>query len=159
MTCFEATNRSTEVVAADRSDIWDVLTDPDALVALTPLLRRIEADGHRWVWHMFGISALGVDIAPSFTETMDFTPERRIDFTHTPPRGQPERAGADGVYLLDDADDGTRLDITITIHVDLPLPGMSRGAVERVMAQSMQRTGDRFGQNLLDHLGVPAGAG
>ena len=156
MTCFEATNRSREVVRADRSDIWAALTDPQLLTDLTPLLRHIDTHGDQWVWHMMGISALGVEVAPSFTETMEFTPEQRIDFAHTPPPGQVERAGADGVYLLEEAEGGTMLDITITIHVDLPLPRMSRGAVERVMQQSMERTGDRFGRNLLEHLGVPA---
>lgn len=156
MNCFEATNHSSEVVAADRSDIWAALTDPDLLTELTPLLRRIDTHGDQWVWHLMGISALGVEVAPSFTETMDFTPEERIDFTHTPPAGRQERAGANGVYLLKDHDDGTLLDITIRLHVHLPLPSMSRRGVERVMQQSMERTGDRFGRNLFNHLGVPA---
>ena len=156
MTCFEATNRSREVVRAERSEIWAALTDPQLLTDLTPLLRHIDTHCDQWVWHMMGISALGVEVAPCFTETMQFTPERRIDFAHTPPPGVVERAGADGVYLLEEAEGGTMLDITITIHVDLPLPRMSRGAVERVMEQSMERTGDRFGRNLLQHLGVPA---
>jgi carbon monoxide dehydrogenase subunit G len=155
VTRFEATNESAEVVRADRSEIWDALTDPQLLTELTPLLRRIDADGERWVWHMMGISALGVEVAPSFTETMDFTPEQRIDFAHTPD-GRHERAGADGVYLLSDVDVGTRLEISITIHVELPLPRVSRAAVQGVMEQSMQRTGDRFARNLLDHLGVRA---
>lgn len=157
MTCFEATNVSREVVAADRSDIWAALTDAELLTELTPLLRRIDTHGDRWVWHMMGISALGVEVAPSFTESMDFTPQQRIDFAHTPPADQTERAGADGVYLLSDHDAGTRLEIEITIHVDLPLPRASRPAVERVMAQSMERTGDRFGRNLMAHLGVATG--
>ena len=46
MNRFEATNRSTEVVAADRSEIWAALTDPDLLTDLTPLLRRIDTDGN-----------------------------------------------------------------------------------------------------------------
>ena len=96
------------------------------LVDLTPLLTGIDTDGNRWVWKMMGISALGVEVAPCFTERMEFTPEQRIDFTHTPPDGGTERAGADGVYRLEDHDDGTLLDIEITISVDLPLPRMSR---------------------------------
>lgn len=154
MTCFTATNRSREVVAADRSEIWAALTDPDLLVELTPLLTDIDTDGNRWVWRMMGISALGVEVAPCFTETMEFTPEERIDFRHTPPAGTVERTGADGVYLLEDRDDGTLLDIEITISVDLPLPRLSRRAVERVMEQTMERTGDRFGRNLYQHLGI-----
>lgn len=156
MTRFEATNHSTDVVPAPRQDIWDALTDPATLTDLTPLLRRIDTDGDRWVWHMFGISALGVEIAPSFTETMEFSPAERIDFSHTPPAGQHERAGADGRYLLSDTEAGTHLDIRLTIHVELPLPAMSRGAVRRVMEQSMRTTGDRFAHNLLTHLGVRA---
>ncbi len=154
MTCFTATNHSREVVAADRSEIWRALTDPDVLVELTPLLTDIQTDGNRWVWKMMGISALGVEVAPCFTEHMEFTPEERIEFTHTPPGGGTERAGADGVYRLEDHADGTLLDIEITISVDLPLPRVSRRAVERVMAQTMERTGNRFGRNLYAHLGV-----
>jgi hypothetical protein len=38
--------------------------------------------------------------------------------------------------------------------VDLPLPKLSRRAVERVMAESMQRAGDRFAENLYRHLDI-----
>lgn len=154
VTRFEATNHSTEVVTAPRPEIWSLLTDPDALVDLTPLLKDIRTDGDTWCWSMWGISALGVEVAPSFTETMSFDPEERIEFRHTPPQDANERAGANGTYLLDDVDGGTRLEIELTIHVELPLPRLSRGAVQRVMEQSMQRTGDRFAQNLLDRLGA-----
>lgn len=154
MTRFEATNRSTAVVPADQQDIWEALTDPGTLTELTPLLRRIDTDGDTWVWHLYGISALGVEIAPSFTETMKFDPTDRIDFAHTPPPGQHERAGADGRYVLEDTEGGTQLDIRLTIHVELPLPAVSRRAVQRVMEQSMRTTGERFGNNLLSHLGV-----
>lgn len=147
---FASTNHSREVVPADRADIWAAITDPDVLTDLTPLLHRIDTRGDRWVWHLMGINALGVEIAPSFTETMAFDPKERIDFRHAPPDDGPrERAGADGVYLLEDHDDGTLLDIRITLHVELPLPRASRRAVEGVMQQSMERTGDRFGRNLL----------
>lgn len=156
MNRFEATNHSTEVVPADRQDIWAALTDPETLTELTPMLHRIDTHGHRWVWHMLGFSALGVEIAPSFTETMEFTPAERIDFAHTPPSGQYERAGANGRYVLEDVDGGTHLDIRLTIHVDLPLPSLSERAVRRVMEQSMRTTGDRFARNLLAHLGVRA---
>lgn len=156
MTRFESGDRSTMVVPAPREDIWRALTDPDLLADLTPLLDRVDAHGQRWTWHMSGISALGVEVAPSFTETMEFTEGERIDFSHTPPQGSRERSGADGVYLLADADDGTELEVDITIHVDLPLPAISRNAVQRIMRQTMQRTGDRFHDNLLAHLGVPA---
>lgn len=156
MNRFEATNHSSEVVPADRHDIWAALTDPETLTELTPMLCRIDTHGDQWVWYMLGFSALGVEIAPCFTETMQFTAAERIDFEHTPPPGQYERAGADGRYLLEDEGDGTRLNIRLTIHVDLPLPRMSERAVRRVMEQSMRTTGERFGRNLLEHLGVRA---
>lgn len=156
MNRFEATNHSVEVVPADRHDIWAALTDPGTLTELTPMLCRIDTHGDRWVWHLLGFSALGVEIAPCFTEAMRFAPAERIDFEHTPPPDQYERAGADGRYLLEDTEGGTRLDIRLTIHVELPLPKMSERAVRRVMEQSMRTTGERFGRNLLDHLGVRA---
>ena len=156
MTRFEASDHSSMVVRAPRDEIWRVLTDPELLADLTPLLARIDAHGATWTWHMAGISALGVEVAPSFTETMEFVEGERIDFAHTPPAGSRERSGADGVYRLGDADDGTEVAVDITIHVDLPLPALSRSTVERVMTQTMRRTGDRFHTNLLDHLGVPA---
>lgn len=158
MTRFEATNHSVAVVAAERARIWDVLSDPDLLARLTPLVRRIQDDGNTWVWHMAGIEVLGIEVAPVFTEAMDFAPQERIDFAHAPPAGARERGGADGHYLLSDAESAdepaTRLEIRITIHVDLPLPQLSRTAVEKVMEQSMARTGEAFARNLLRHLGI-----
>ena len=154
MTTFSATNHSTEVVAADRAAIWDVLTDPELLVEMTPLLRRIDTDGDLWTWHLVGIEALGVSLAPSFTERMSFVEKERIDYEHAPPDGTEERAGADGWYVLSDHEDGTLLEIEITICVDLPLPRVSRSAVERIMRRTMESTGNRFGRNLFAHLGV-----
>lgn len=158
MTRFEATNHSVAAVAAERARIWEVLSDPDLLAQLTPLVRRIEADGDTWVWHMAGIEVLGIEVAPVFTEDMDLTPQERIDFAHDPPAGARERGGADGHYLLSDdetaEDPATRLEIRIAIHVDLPLPKLSRTAVEMVMEQSMARTGAAFARNLLRHLGI-----
>ena len=40
MTIFTATNTSNGVVAADRSAVWRLLTDPRKLAALTPLRNR-----------------------------------------------------------------------------------------------------------------------
>ena len=45
MTRFTATTESEAIVPAARKDIWAALTDPDLLPRLTPLLRRIDADG------------------------------------------------------------------------------------------------------------------
>ncbi len=154
MARFSSTNHSTAVVAAERSRIWDVLSDPDMLARLTPLVRSIVADGDTWVWHLAGIAGLGLEVAPSFTEAMVFTPIERITYNHAPPAGTRERAGAAGWYELSDAPTGTHLEIEITIHVDLPLPRMSAPAVERIMAESMTRAGDAFARNLLDHLGI-----
>lgn len=144
-----------------RSAVWEVLTDPQCLTEMTPLLAGISVDGDRWCWHLSGIKALGVEVAPSFTEHMVFEEPARITFRHAPPAGQVERAGADGVYELTEAGpDRTHLSIDITLQVDLPLPAMSRRAVERVMTSSMARTGDVFAERLYRRLGVdPASVG
>lgn len=155
MTRFECRHVSEADVPAPRPQIWDVLSDPDLLARFTPLIERISTDGDLWCWQLSGISALGVSVKPSFSERMAFATGERIDFRHDPPTGSEEKAGANGVYTLADlADAGTRLFIDITIWVDLPLPRLSRRAVERVMAESMARTGDRFAQNLYDHLDI-----
>jgi hypothetical protein len=90
-------------------------------------------------------------VAPSFTERMSFDEPRRIGFTHDPQSG-PEKAGVEGTYLLEEVDGGTRLSIDIDICVDLPLPGLSRGAVERAMRGVIGLMGRRFASNLLTHL-------
>ena len=154
MTRFSATNESEAVVAAERSDIWRVLTDPVVLPKLTPLLRRIDADGDIWVWHLIRLSVLGVGISSSFTERMIFDEGRRIDYNHEPPKGQTERTGADGTYELSDVSGGTHLKIALTLHVDLPLSRAARPAVCAAMNRTIAHTGDRFSANLLRHLGV-----
>ena len=99
------------------------------------------------------VAALGVSVEPSFTErwVRAAAPDR---LRHEPPRGTRERAGADGWYRLTEADGGTQLAIRLTLHVDLPLPGLSAPAVNRVMRSAMDHTGERFAANLLRHLGV-----
>lgn len=155
MATFTNRNRSVADVPAARSAIWAVLTDPDRLAGLTPLVKAITVDGDRWCWKMSGISALGVEVAPSFTERMTFEPQERIEFRHEPPPGATERAGADGTYTLQAlGDDATRLAIDITISVELPLPRAARRAVERVMATTMDRTGAQFAENLYRELGL-----
>jgi carbon monoxide dehydrogenase subunit G len=154
MARFSSTTDSEAVVAADRGAIWAALTDPQLLPRLTPLLQRIDTDGDLWRWHLRRIPVLGVVVSPSFTERMVFSPQQRIDYRHEPPAGAPEQAGADGWYRLDDAAGGTRLAISLTLHVDLPLPGAARPAVDRVMQATLQHTGDRFAANLERHLGV-----
>ncbi|MGZ4429839.1 MAG: SRPBCC family protein [Nocardioidaceae bacterium] len=156
MNRFSATNTSEAVVAADRAAIWGVLTDPELLPRLTPLLRRITSDGDLWRWELSRIPVLGVAISPSFTERMTFDPDRRIDYTHAPQHGEHERTGADGWYTLADVDGGTHLAISLTLHVELPLARVAGPAVTQVMRGVLQRMGDRFSANLLAHLGVPA---
>ena len=141
-------------MAAERPEIWAVLTDPVLLPTLTPLLRRIEADGDLWRWHMIRIAVLGVGIGTAFTERMRFEQCRRIDYSHEPPKGIRERTGAEGSYELCEVKGGTHLAISLTLHVDLPLSKLASPVVTRVMKTTMQRTGDRFATNLLNHLGA-----
>jgi carbon monoxide dehydrogenase subunit G len=158
MARFESRNVSEAAVAAPREDIWAIVTSPDALAELTPLIDRITADGDRWCWQLKRISALGVNVEPSFTEHMTFEDGRRMTFEHRPPPGKSEVAGASGVYTLADRPDGgTDLSVDITIHVELPWPSISRRAVQRVMAGLMARTGDKFAENLYARLGITPG--
>ena len=163
VTTFSTRNDSMEAVSAPIDQVWDAMADPGLLAELTPLIDRIEEHGDHWTWHLVSVEALGASIAPSFTVAMTFEQPERIAFRHDPPAAGTERAGATGHYLLTPFDGGTVLDIDMTMHVELPLPAMSRRAVERVMARSTQLAGDRFFDNLLRHLGatrvpVPAAA-
>lgn len=157
---FSARNHSIAEVPASRADIWSVVRSPATLAEMTPLVADITVDGDHWCWQLAGISALGIEVAPAFTERMTFVDHERIEFEHDPPPEPPERAGARGVYVLDElGDHRTRLEIDIALHVELPLPRVSRTAVERIMRASMQRTGDVFADRLYARLGVdPADA-
>ncbi|WP_375492109.1 SRPBCC family protein [uncultured Jatrophihabitans sp.] len=152
MTCFESTVKSEADISASREQVWRALTDPQLLPRLTPLLSKIDVSGDQWRWHMARIAALGVSVIPVFTETMSFDDGKRIEYRHTPPNGKRERAGADGVYELSDVDGGTHLLIELTLRVELPLPEKSKRAVQHIMKSTMNRTGDRFSENLLEHL-------
>lgn len=155
MSRFSSRNYSVATVPTGVDALWAILTDPTTLADLTPLVARIEANGERWSWTLVGVSALGVSVAPTFTERMSFVPSSRIVFAHDPQPGHSERAGADGVYeLLEVESSVTRLSIDITAWVELPLPSFARGAVERVMATTMQRAGDRFARALYTRLGL-----
>jgi carbon monoxide dehydrogenase subunit G len=151
---FSATTASEAVVAADRAAIWAVLTNPDLLPRLTPMLRRIEADGDLWRWELSHIPVLGVVVTPVFTERMRFEETRRIDYAHEPPEGAPERTGADGWYALKDVDGGTLVAISLTLHADLPLARAAGPTVRRIMRSVMDHMGDRFAHNLTRHLRV-----
>lgn len=154
MNRFSATNESEAVVAADRAAIWEVITSPVLLPKLTPLLTKIDADGELWRWHLIRLNVLGVGVGSEFTERMKFEDCERIDYHHEPPSGVVERTGAEGWYVLSDHKDGTHLAISLTLTVELPLPRAAKSVVQRVMAETMQRTGDRFSANLYNHLGI-----
>jgi len=154
---FRSRNVSIATVPADVDALWSVVTDTAVLAELTPLVAHIDPDGDRWVWTLIGVSALGVSVAPTFTERMTFEPKQRIVFEHDPPAGVHERAGADGLYELVEVDSSTtRLSIDITAWVELPVPSLARGAVEGVMATTMRRAGDAFSRRLYRHLGIPS---
>ena len=163
MTRFSTRIESDDVVGAPREDIFAVLRDPHLLAELTPLVESITAvdDTPRWRWQLAGISALGTRFHPCFTVAMRFSDPDRIDFDHDPPEGAAEHAAAEGIYELtavepDDTfpDGATHVAIQLDVHVELPLPRMSRRAVEGVMHRTMERMGERFAVNLRRHLGV-----
>ncbi|MGJ9421552.1 SRPBCC family protein [Aeromicrobium sp. CF3.5] len=154
MTWFTAERESTAVVAADRAAIWAILTDPDVLARLTPLLERIEASGDHWVWHLKTIEVLSERLVPTFTEKMTFDEGSRIEFTHDPPAGSSERAGVEGRYDLVDVDGGTQVSIRLEISVDLPLPKMTSPAVTTAMKAVIASMGNGFAKRLNAELGV-----
>lgn len=154
MTWFTAERESTAVVAADRSAIWEILTDPAAIARLTPMLERVEADGDHWVWHLETIEVLGHSVVPSFTEKMTFDDQTRIEFSHDPPSGEDERAGVEGRYDLADADGGTELSIRLEISVDLPLPKMASAGVTAAMKGVLRTMGNGFAKRLDEELGI-----
>ncbi len=155
MAVFRARNASSSTVPVPSIEIWDLITDPTTLAALTPLVRSIEASGSTWTWTLDGVEALGQRVDAVFTERMEFTDGRRIVFTHDPPRGRRELAGLEGIYdLTPTGEASTDLAIDLTLSVDLPLPGLSRRAVEGVLQTMMRTTGKRFAGNLYERLGL-----
>ncbi|MBD8868921.1 SRPBCC family protein [Nocardioides donggukensis] len=154
MSRFSAATTSEAVVAADRSVLWAALTDPDLLPRLTPFLESVTADGDHWCWQLTRFPVLGTSVVPAFTERMSLTPEERIEFTHDPPAGKREPAGAEGRYLLEDTPEGTRLAIRLEVHVELPLSRFAAPAVNSVMKGVMATMGRRFSANLLAHVGA-----
>ncbi|MDN4172134.1 hypothetical protein QWY28_04195 [Nocardioides sp. SOB77] len=158
MARFTSGTRAEAVVLAPRQAIWDVLTDPALVAELTPLLRRIDAEGEHWTWHMTGLDVLGVQVSPTFTERMSYRELERIDFTHEPPAGVTERAGVEGWYVLTEVPEseggGTHLATSLDITLELPLPKLSSPAVTAAMRGVMGQMGERFSRNLLAHLGV-----
>lgn len=152
---FRASTSNSAVVRADRAQIWDALTDPDLLPRLTPFLESVVVkDEQHWCWQLQRIPVLGTSLVPAFTERMELTPRERITFTHEPPPGSHERAGADGSYDLADHPDGTALAIELAVHVDLPLSRLAAPAVTTAMKGVMATMGARFAHNLVRHVGA-----
>ena len=160
MTRFTTTVRTDDVMHTDAQTVWTAMQDPDLLASLAPAIAAITPlDGDRWCWQMVGISAMGVSVAPSFTERMVFDEEAmRIDFEHAP-SGSKEAAGAKGTWLAQDVDGGAYVGIELIAHVDLPLPKMAKGAVTSVMDRTIVAGGQRFARNLMEHLGVKSNRG
>ena len=155
MTWFSARNISLSTVPVPLDVIWPLITDPNTLASLTPLVRSIEASGSHWLWTLNGIEGLGLKVEPEFTERMEFTPKEQIVFTHDPPAGSRERASVEGTYDFTPVDDdSTELKVDLTLAVNLPLPRLSRVAVESIMHASMRVTGQRFASNLYKQLGL-----
>ena len=153
MTWFSARNISMSTVPVRSEEIWQLITEPGMLADLTPLVRSIEATGSQWEWALNGIEALGLKVEAVFTERMKFIDQRQIIFTHDPPTGSRERAGVEGVYdLTPRGRKATDLQVDLTLLVDLPLPGLSRHAVEPVLLSTMRATGQRFAANLYGQL-------
>jgi uncharacterized protein YndB with AHSA1/START domain len=154
---FRARNASTADLLAAPERVWDVLTDPELLPVLTPQLRRIvvesTSDGlDRWTWHLTHIPVMSATVMPVFTEVMTFEEPTRISFAHDPTKTD-ERTGVEGSYVLTPVGTGTRVAIDLEIWCDLPLPRLSRIAVETVMHGVVGAMGKRFGTNMLRHLG------
>jgi hypothetical protein len=144
------------VVDATREQVWTVLTDPGVVAGLTPLVRSItDVGGGLWRWQLGGIDVLGASLSPSFTVAMGFQPRERIDITPAPPPGRSERAAVTGWYVLTEPPPrrpGVHLATSLTIAVELPLPRMSRRAVEASMQRVVDGMGVAFAKNLLAHL-------
>ena len=153
MATFRARDRSSAVLRSARSEVWAVLTDADLIARMTPYVTSIDVDGDRWTWRMGTIPVLGSSVAPTFTEVMELHPEERIVFTHDPAKPD-EMTSVMGTYLLaDHAGGGTDVSIDLQIACTLPLPGLARPAVERVMSGVVKHMGTVFSRNLLRHLG------
>ena len=153
MTRFTGKTNSSGIVTAPRDEVWELLTDPEAVARLTPFVKSIDADGDRWVWRMGNIPGLPVAFAPTFTEKMTFTPKERIEYEHDPAVGK-EPAAVKGWYSLQDHEKGTLLEIYLEICVALPLPKAANRVVTGTMSKVMQKMGDRFAKGFTKELGA-----
>ena len=122
---------------------------------MTPLVDSIEPSGSHWLWTLQGVGALGLNLDAAFTERMEFDDERQIRFSHDPPNDKREMAGLEGVYDLAPAgEQATSLKVDLTLSVELPLPGLSKRAVESMLELMMRTTGQMFAANLYERLGL-----
>jgi len=148
MATFSRTRRDTADVPHPVDAVWDLLVDPGAVARLTPLVASIDVGREgRWVWCLSRVPVPGRLVDVTMTEEMTFVPRSRIDFTHAPLEDG-IRAGAEGHYLLEPVDGGTRLSIELTVRARLPLPGVARPAVEATMQQVLNHMGQRFATNM-----------
>ncbi len=158
MTRFTSTTSTESVVQAERKEIWAALTDPILLPRLTPFLHSIDTGvderGDLWHWQLTRIPVLGISVVPAFTERMVFEEPHRIEFTHEPPDGKAERAGVEGNYRLEETEAGTRLSISLSVHVELPLSRFAAPAVQMAIKGVTATMGVRFAANLLHHVGA-----
>ena len=153
MATFTARDQSSAALRSPRSEVWAALTDASLIAKITPYVTSIDVDGDRWLWRMGTIPVLGISVAPTFTEVMELHPQDRIVFTHDPERPE-EMTSVMGTYeLADHPGGGTDVSIDLQISCALPLPGLARPAVERVMAGVVKHMGTVFSRNLLEHLG------
>jgi carbon monoxide dehydrogenase subunit G len=143
MAIFRARDRSSAVLRSPRSKVWAALTDPVLVARMTPYVTSIDVEGDRWTWQMATIPVLGIHVAPTFTERMALDPAHPDEMT-----------AVEGTYVLSDhGDGGTDVSIDLEIACHLPLPGLTRPAVERVMAGVVKHMGTVYSRNLLKHLG------
>ena len=145
---------SSDRIAVAPARVHEVLTDPDLLARLTPLVAGITVEGDRWTWRLTGVQAMGVKVAPEFTTMMEIGPNS-IAFEPAPDAD--ERASADGQIDVTPGrtEDETVVAIDLIAVVELPLPKMASRGVKTVMFQTMKVGGSRFADNLLKHLGNP----
>lgn len=153
MATFSATKVSEATVAHPRDLVWDVLTDPEAIARLTPMVASITAADDLWHWQLVKIPVLGQSFELGFTEVMTQDPKERITFRHAPAARQQgegtERAGTDGQYDLSDAGKGeTHLRIELTVTVDLPFPRLAKPAVQTTMQGVLAAMGSGFGRSI-----------
>ncbi len=160
MTGFTATTRAEAVVLATRQEIWDLLRDADCVARLTPFVTRIEDRGEHWIWSMTKLPVPRTTLSPTFTERMEFVELERIEFKHDPPEGSDENACVDGWYELEEDEAlagepaATLLRTSLSITLDLPLPGALKPAVRASMKTVINQMGDRFSAGMLDTLGT-----